>query len=163
MRHPISLQILPTTVDDVAAIRMISAEVAVFDSVELATVDELLAAYFRDGAATSGYYFLTAHTATGVAGFACYGPRALTYGTYDLYWIVTNPKVGRAGVGGQLVQAIADSLHAQGGRLLIAETSGRADYAGTRAFYDKYAFVPEAVIRDFYAPGDDLYVYVKRI
>ncbi len=163
MTHSIALNIRATTADDVKPIRTISTDVDVFDSVELATIDELLEAYFREGAAVSGYHFLTAHSAHEVAGFACFGPRALTYGTFDLYWIVTNPKVGRCGVGGRLVAAIADALRSQNGRLLIAETSGRAEYAGTRAFYDKYAFVAEAIIRDFYALGDDLYIYVKRM
>lgn len=163
MTTPRPVTIRPTTQDDVPGIRAISAAVGVFDEVELATVDELLDAYFTQGAVASGYHFLTALLDGEVAGYACYGPRALTYGTCDLYWIVANPAFGRIGIGRQLVDAVMDVLRAQGDRLLIAETSGRAEYVGTRAFYDKAGFAAEAHIRDFYSPGDDLCIYVKRV
>lgn len=162
MNPSIALTIQSTTHRDTEGIRAISVAVGVFDAVELATVDELLEAYFTHGPAASGYHFLTAHTHGEVAGFACYGPRALTSGTYDLYWIVTNPTYGRSGVARALVEAVMNVLRSQAGRLLIAETSGRTEYAKTRAFYVRAGFVAEAVIPDFYSPGDDLYLFVKR-
>jgi hypothetical protein len=47
-------------------------------------------------------------------------------------------------------------------RLIIIETAGRTDYSGTRAFYQARGYSPVAVIPDFYAPGDDQVVFVKR-
>jgi hypothetical protein len=41
------------------------------------------------------------------------------------------------------------------------ETSGRADYDGTRRFYERHGYRATARIPDFYAPGDDQVVYVK--
>lgn len=32
-------------------------------------------------------------------------------------------------------------------------------YASTRAFYESVGYQKEAVIRDFYKPGDDLAIY----
>jgi hypothetical protein len=41
------------------------------------------------------------------------------------------------------------------------DTSGRAQYASTRAFYEKNGYVCEARLKDFYAPGDDRVIYSK--
>jgi GNAT superfamily N-acetyltransferase len=48
-------------------------------------------------------------------------------------------------------------------RLIIVETGGRAEYAGTRAFYQARGYSPVATIPDFYAPGDDQVVFVKAV
>jgi GNAT superfamily N-acetyltransferase len=153
----------PTQTNDSSAIRAMSAAVGVFSQEEVATVDELLEAYFTQGAEQSGYHFISAiHTDT-VVGFACFGPRALASGTYDLYWIVTAPSASRQGVGGYLLATVEQAVAAQHGRLIIAETSGRADYINTRCFYLKYKYVAEAQIRDFYAVGDDLVIFVRRL
>jgi GNAT superfamily N-acetyltransferase len=152
-----------TEAQDVPAIRAMTVAVGVFSSAEVAVVDELLDAYFTQGAETSGYFFLSALVDDQVVAFACYGPRDLTTATFDLYWIVTAPSAGRQGVGGHLLCTVEGRVMAQGGRILIAETSGRADYAKTRNFYVKHGYVAEAQIRDFYSPGDDLVIYVRRI
>ena len=45
----------------------------------------------------SGYYFVFAEEDGQVRGYACYGPIALTVGSYDLYWIaVAKSTRGRA-------------------------------------------------------------------
>jgi ribosomal protein S18 acetylase RimI-like enzyme len=158
-----ALTIRPTHAEDFAAIRAISSAVGVFSDEEVATVDELLDAYSTLGAERSGYHFLSAVDHDGIVGFACYGPRAITNGAYDLYWIVTDPAAGRRGVGGRMLAAVETIIAAQNGRMIIAETSGRADYFHTRQFYVKYNYVAEAQIRDFYAPGDDLVIYIRRL
>jgi GNAT superfamily N-acetyltransferase len=152
-----------TLARDAGPIRAMCVAVGLFSHEEVATVDELLDAYFTQGATQSGYHFLSAHQGDCVVGFACFGPRALTSGTYDLYWIVTAPSAGRQGVGGQLLAAVDQAVIQEQGRIIIAETSGRGDYAGTRQFYVKYNYVAEAQIRDFYAPGDDLVICVRRL
>jgi hypothetical protein len=155
--------IRPTEQADVSAIRAMCVDVGVFSQEEIATVDELLEAYFTQGAGASGYHFLSAlHDGTTV-GFACYGPRALTKGAYDLYWIVAAPSTGRQGMGGRLLAAVEQAVSTQQGRLIVAETSGRADYVHTRDFYLKYNYVAEAHIVDFYSPGDDLVIFVRRL
>lgn len=151
-----------TQPDEAEAILAIARGVGVFDEQEIATVDELLRAYLGQGAPASGYYFLTCHLDGRVAGFACYGPRALTHGTFDLFWIATDRAAQGRGVGGALLRRVADEVRAQGGRLIVAETSGRPEYAPTRRFYETHNYERAAVIADFYAPGDDLVIYVYR-
>jgi len=48
------------------------------------------------------------------------------------------------------------------GRLIIAETSNLEKYHPTRHFYEQNGYVLEAIIRDFYKPGDGKAIYIKR-
>jgi len=41
------------------------------------------------------------------------------------------------------------------------ETSSRAEYAPTRGFYERRGFRRAAVLPEYYAPGDDLVIYLK--
>ena len=77
-------QIDVTRPEEAEAILAISRSVGVFDAEEIATVDELLREYIGQGARKSGYHFLSYRNEEHVLGFACYGPRALTCGTFDL-------------------------------------------------------------------------------
>ena len=157
------LQIDQTVADDVEPIFELSRQTGVFDEEELATILELLNDYFSLGAQKSGYYFLSCRDDQRVIGFACYGPRALTQGTFDLFWIATAPSAGRQGVGRVLLERVAQEVKAMQGRLIIAETSGRPEYAPARDFYEKHHYQLAATIADFYAPGDDLVMYVSRL
>ena len=94
-------------------------------------------------------------------GYACWGPTPGTQGTYDLYWIVVDPTWQGKGVGTQLLDAVEQALLAAGGRLIVVETSSRADYAPTRAFYERRGYTPAARLRGYYAPADDLMIYLK--
>jgi ribosomal protein S18 acetylase RimI-like enzyme len=98
----------------------------------------------------------------GVIGFICYGKTPLTRGTYDLYWIATDPAHRRMGLGKRMLAYLEDVLRAKDARLLVAETSSQAAYAQARSFYIKEGFREESRIRDYYAPGDDLVIYCKR-
>jgi len=96
-------------------------------------------------------------------GFACYGSTPGTEGTWDLYWIAVDPGTHRRGVGRALMAACERAIADAGGRLVVVETSSRPDYGPTRAFYQALAYGATARIPDFYAPGDDLVVYAKRL
>jgi ribosomal protein S18 acetylase RimI-like enzyme len=110
------------------------------------------------------YAALGAFDAEGrLAGYACFGPTPGTDGTFDLYWIATDPTLHGAGHGRALVAAIERDLRARGGRLVVAETSTRDDYAATRRFYLKAGFVEAATVADFYAPGDGRALFTRRI
>ncbi|GBD31741.1 MAG: hypothetical protein KatS3mg081_1484 [Gemmatimonadales bacterium] len=96
-----------------------------------------------------------------LVGFACYGPTPCTLGTWDLYWIAVDPAYQRQGTGRALMEACERAIERRGGRMVVVETSSRPDYGPTRAFYRKLGYRETARIPDFYAPGDDLVVYVK--
>jgi hypothetical protein len=44
---------------------------------------------------------------------------------------------------------------------MFVETSGTDKYALTRRFYEKLMYEKQGVLREFYAPGDDMVVYRK--
>lgn len=157
------LHISATHPAEAEAILAIARNVQVFDADEVGTVGELLSAYIEQGAPKSGYHFLSCRADDRVVGFACYGPRALTQGAFDLFWIATDKQTQGRGVGRALLRRVAQEVKALGGRMVIAETSGRADYAPTRRFYEACGYRRAATIADFYAPGDDLVIYVQRL
>jgi GNAT superfamily N-acetyltransferase len=97
-----------------------------------------------------------------LVGWICWGPTPCTLGTYDLYWMAVDPAVHSTGIGTALVREMEGRL-AGSARLIVVETAGRPDYRPTRAFYEARGYRRSAVIRDFYAPGDDQVVYVKTL
>jgi len=96
-----------------------------------------------------------------LTGCVCWGPTAGTEGTYDLYWLVVDPARHGQGIGTQLLTEVEQRLRAARGRLIVTETSSRADYAPTRAFYEHRGYTRAATIPGYYAPGDDLVIYSK--
>lgn len=155
--------ITPARPEDGQAILAISAGVEVFNDEEVQTVDELWRDYLNRGAQASGYYFLVDRDREQLLGYACYGPRALTEGTYDLYWIAVDKKRHGKGVGKALMRAVENEIRQMGGRLIVVETSGLGHYAPTRRFYDSAGYELEARLKDFYRDGDDLVIYTKHL
>jgi ribosomal protein S18 acetylase RimI-like enzyme len=109
----------------------------------------------------SGYDFIFVELGDDVAGYACYGPIACTLTSFDLYWIAVAPQSQRRGIGRQLMAAVESRVAQAGGRQIYVDTSSKPQYAETRAFYERIGFRQEALLRDFYAPGDDRVIYAK--
>lgn len=155
--------ITTATESDGAGVLHITKHAGVFNKEEIDCVTELWDEYLRQGSQTSGYYFLVDREDEQVTGYACYGPRALTEGTFDLYWIAVDPQNRRSGVGRKLLVRVEEAVRQLGGRLLVVETSGLEKYAPTRRFYLATGYLLEATLRDFYADGDDLVIFTKRL
>jgi len=98
-----------------------------------------------------------------IAGYECHGPTPLTEGTYDLYWIVVDPRAQRRGFGKLLLRAAEEDIVRRGGRLLIIETSSQPSYAATVQFYKRSGYTLEARIHNFYRQGDDKLVLTKEL
>jgi ribosomal protein S18 acetylase RimI-like enzyme len=117
-----------------------------------------------DAAATGGEYEqLALFDADRLVAWSCFGPTPSTDRTWDLYWIAVDPARQGSGAGARLLDAVEETLGARGGRLLVAETSSRDDYARTRRFYARQGYDAAARLGDFYAPADDRIIYVKRL
>ena len=149
--------------EDGPQIHTINADITIFSREEVECVDELWQEYQAHGPEQSGYYFIVEKEGDTVLGYACYGPRALTDRTYDLYWIAVSPSLRRGGVGRALLAATEEGICRLGGRLLIVETSGLPKYEPTRAFYLATGYTLEATLRDFYSDGDDLVIFTKHL
>jgi ribosomal protein S18 acetylase RimI-like enzyme len=139
--------IFPATKADGPQIQDIAARAGVFNQEEVDCVAALWEDYLAAGPVVGGYNFIVDRDGDRVLGFSCYGPRDLTSGVFDLYWIAVDSRTHRSGVGR---------------RLLNAETSGTAHYEPTRNFYFGMGYALEATIKDFYSEGDDLAIFVKR-
>ena len=143
----------PAKPEDRQGILAVTANIDIFTDEEKDTVRELWDEQEK------GYNFLVAREGERILGYSCFGERALTEGTYDLFWIAVDPSARRLGVGKALMRATESEVQKRGGRLLVVETSGLDEYASTRAFYESVGYEKEAVIRDFYKAGDDLVIY----
>lgn len=120
---------------------------------------------FDDGVAAPAkdYWSVAAVAGDRLLGWAAFGPTPCTLGTWDLYWIVVDPVQHGQGIGRRLMAHCEAAIQAAGGRLVVVETSSRAGYAPTRRFYEGLGYDAQATIRGYYAPGDDLVVYVKTL
>ncbi|MCX6161059.1 MAG: GNAT family N-acetyltransferase [Ignavibacteriae bacterium] len=96
-----------------------------------------------------------------IKGYVCVGPRPLTAGTYDLYWIAVNPSVQSKGIGSGLISYIENYLIQKKVRLILIETSGKLSYEKERKFYEKNKYDKLVEIKDFYDIGDSLVIYGK--
>lgn len=97
-----------------------------------------------------------------LAGWACWGPTPCTIGTFDLYWIVVDRTLQEKGVGTALMDEMERRVAGRA-RLIVIETAGKADYEGTRVFYERRGYRIGSTVADYYDEGDDLVVYVKRV
>jgi ribosomal protein S18 acetylase RimI-like enzyme len=74
-----------------------------------------------------------------------------------------DPDTRGQGVGRALLQHMEDIVSAQQGRLILVETSGTPAYEPARRFYESCGYRYQAVIHDFYSPGDDLIIFGKTL
>jgi ribosomal protein S18 acetylase RimI-like enzyme len=156
------IMIVSATEADGPQIRDIAARAGVFSQEEVECVADIWEDYLTTGPVVGGYNFIVDRDGDRILGFACYGPRDLTSGVFDLYWIAVDSKSYRNGVGRRLLTAAEKAVCQAGGRMLIAETSGTPHYEPTRKFYLSIGYTVEATIKDFYSEGDDLAIFVKR-
>lgn len=54
-------------------------------------------------------------------------------------------------------------MQARGGRLLLIETSDTPVYVSARRLYETSGYRREAVVHNFYAPGDSLVIFAKEL
>ena len=148
---------------DGAQIQDITARTGVFSQEEVDCVRELWEEYVNLGSEHCGYNFIVDRDGDQVLGYACYGPRDLTDGVFDLYWIAVDPNAQRNRVGHGLLTTSEKEIRELGGRILIIETSGTPPYEPTRKFYLNMGYMIEATIKDFYMTGDDLMIFTKRL
>jgi D-alanine-D-alanine ligase len=146
--------------EDPSIVRNLVASTGFFTPAEVDVAVVLVQECLARGEA-SGYYFVFAELRGQTVGYACYGPIACTVGSYDLYWLAVEPSLRNCGLGRLLVQACEDRVAQRGGRRIYIETAGRELYKPTQAFYERCGYKVEAVLPDFYSPGDPKVIYSK--
>lgn len=150
-----------TPADSPAIGRMV-ADTGFFSDAETQIAMELADERLAKGA-ESGYEFIFAESTAGLVGYACYGEIPCTVGSYDVYWIVVDPKHQGGGLGQTLMRIVHDEVARLGGRGIYIDTSGRDQYAATRGFYQRCGYVPVADMPDFYGPGDAKQIFWRPV
>ncbi len=140
----------------------LATETGVFKPHEIQALDEVLTDYHATNHRL-GHHSVTFEEAGQVLGFAYYAPAAMTDRTWYLYWIAVTRHTQARGIGGKLLKHVEEHIRQIGGRLLLIETSSLPHYDLTRKFYVKHRYAHAATIADFYADGDNLVVFSKRL
>jgi ribosomal protein S18 acetylase RimI-like enzyme len=146
--------------DDPARVGRLVEETGFFSDEERQIAIELVDERLAKGAA-SGYEFVFAERSGQLVGYTCHGRIAGTRSSHDLYWIAVHPRLQRRGLGRELIVRSERAIAAAGGTRIYVDTSSRAQYAPTRAFYERAGYTRAALIEDYYAPGDGLVIFQK--
>jgi ribosomal protein S18 acetylase RimI-like enzyme len=98
-----------------------------------------------------------------VLGLAFYGAAPMTEGTYDLYWLASDPSVYGTGVAQRLLAAVVADLRAREARLLLVETESTDAYARARSFYERNGLPEVARVEGYYRDGADKIIGAMRL
>jgi GNAT superfamily N-acetyltransferase len=150
---------------DADAVRALVTHTGFFSVEEISVAAELVDEALLRGPA-SGYEFVIADAPTGdgaLVGYTCFGPIPATESSFDLYWIAVLPESQGNGLGRKLLHESERLARLQGASRMYVDTAGKAEYAPTRAFYERMDYRKAAVLDDFYAPGDAKVIYVKSL
>jgi len=161
--RPVPAHTLRTEVHqhDAARVRAMCASTGFFSDEELDIAVELVDEHLAKGESASGYSFVFLDVAGETLAYASYGRIPGTEAAYDLYWIATDDAHRGRGYGQVLVAEVEARIAALGGGQIHVETSSRAQYDPTRAFYERCGYHEAARFPDFYKPGDGKVVFVK--
>ncbi len=147
---------------DAEAVRNIVASTGFFETApdEIDVAVELVEEALVKGCDESGYHFIFAEDAAGrVVSYTCFGPIPCTVSSYDLYWIATHNDCRGKGFGAHVMAKTIEAVKNMGGSKLVLNTSGQDMYKPTQGFYHKCGFELEAILKNYYAKGDDCLIF----
>jgi ribosomal protein S18 acetylase RimI-like enzyme len=150
---------VPADINDIAAI---VRSTGFFNDEELDVATELVEERLTKGIA-SGYFFLFMELDKKVTGYSCFGPIPGTLTSFDLYWIAVHSESRGIGLGKTIMERSEKEIAGMKGDRIYVETSSKVLYIPSRKFYERCGYRAEAQLKDFYAPGDDKIIYVKKL
>lgn len=151
--------------NDLVAVPALLRETGFFSQEEQQVARELVQEALARGSA-SGYQFVFIDTPgepETLAAYACFGHIPMTLASHDLYWIAVAPAQQGKGLGCKVLREVERRVRIAEAKRVYADTSGRAQYAPTRAFYEHMGYQVAARLEDFFAPGDDKIIYAKTL
>jgi len=152
------IEITDTTTEHIPGLKQLLRTVELFPPEML---DEMISDFLHNDATEE--LWLSALDGEQVMGFAYAVPEALTEGTYNLLAIGVLEEASGQGIGSQMLQSVEDKLRAAQARLIIVESSGQSYYDDARQFYLTHGYEQEAVIKEFWAEGDDKVIFTKHV
>jgi ribosomal protein S18 acetylase RimI-like enzyme len=157
------MKIRPLFEKDRARLLSMLVKTRAFTSAEIDVAMELIDIVLKDQNQKDYRIDCMADDQDQAIGYICYGSAPMTQGTFDLYWIAVDPDSQEKGVGSNLLSYLEKVVRAEGGRMVLADTSTIPQYEKTRKFYLKNGFQEVARIRDYYHPGNDRITFSKRL
>lgn len=154
--------IRPTLPEETATLVALAVSTGKFKDFEIVALREVLDDYHRVNASL-GHRAATFVSEGQAIGFVYFAPAAMTDRAWYLYWIAVAVDRQGQGIGAELLAFAEREIRQAQGRLLLIETSGAPHYEATRGFYLKKGYEVGARLRDFYADGDDLVVFRRRL
>jgi ribosomal protein S18 acetylase RimI-like enzyme len=146
--------------EDIRTVREIVVSTGFFNDEEVDIAVELITDRVEKGE-KSDYKFLFLDLDGKTVGYSCFGHIAGTQESFDFYWLAVYQDLRGKGLGRQLTARTEEAIREAGGHRVYIETSSRKQYVPTREFYLKIGYRVEAIIEDFYAPGDGKVILVK--
>jgi GNAT superfamily N-acetyltransferase len=154
--------IRPTVPSETTVLVDLARATGVFKPSELTALREVLDDYHARERA-NGHRAVTLDHDGNPVGFAYYAPSAMADRAWYLWWVAVDPRLQSRGMGSALLRHTEDEIRGLGARLLLIETSSLPKYEPTRRFYFRHGYETYAVLRDFYADGDDMVIFSKRL
>lgn len=148
---------------DQPAIRQLLDESGFFYPFETEVVMDIFEETLLKGSEASGYYWYLLEEEGQLVGFANFGPNLVTLHSWDLYWLAVQENLKNSGLGTLLLTRTEETARGKGGKILWVETSGRALYQPTVAFYHRRGYTLEASLPEYYGPGDPKLIFRKNL
>lgn len=155
--------IRPAAAGDEAQLLALAGRIENFLPEDVDCIRQLWHDYLSGGEDPDRYHFLVFDEGGTIRGFACYGHRPLTQGAFDFYWLATDPSARGRGIGRRLMAQVEVEIRSLGGYIVLIETSDSEAFANTRRFHESNGYSRIGAVADFYAPGDGLVMYQKRV
>lgn len=134
-----------------------------FYDYEIQVAIDIVGLTLMKGEKSSGYHFIIAEHENKILGFSCFGAAPCTLASYDLYWFAVQKDSMNRGLGGKILSHTEAIISGKGSANIWVETSSRSTYSPTRAFYRKKGYVVQAELPDFYGPGDNKVIFLKKV
>jgi ribosomal protein S18 acetylase RimI-like enzyme len=134
-----------------------------FNKPEVDRALEQINLYLNDQNQSDSRVVVGENSSSEVSAYACWRRVPQTKGTYDLYWIVTDPGTRGQSFGQALMAYLQKRSVGRKERLLVVETSGKTAYTGTVEFYRRLGYKEISRLQDFYDVRDHKLAFVKRI
>lgn len=150
------------TLADTPALLSLTESTGVFKTHEIQALQEVLEEYHASNRGY-GHVAVVDERDGRIVGYAYYAPASMTDRSWYLYWIAVTKKIQAKGIGSDLLRHAEEDIRKKNGRVLFIETSSLPHYDPTRRFYVKHDYEVTGVLRDYYADGDDMVVFRKRM
>jgi GNAT superfamily N-acetyltransferase len=156
------VDLFPSQPSESRALIELAEGTGVFKPIEIQALGEVLSDYHAHERA-NGHRCTTARVEGSPIGFVYWAPAEMTDRTWHLWWIAVRSDLQSRGIGADLLAHCEAEVRSAGGRLLLIETSSLPGYEPTRRFYLGHGYDGPSPVPDFYADGDDLLVFRKRL